>query len=90
MLKRSLHYSHELLKEVINPGDTVVDATMGNGNDTLFLAELVGEDGYVHAFDVQEQALENTSKKIKEHHCEKQTKLHLTGHENKSVLLFLI
>jgi ubiquinone/menaquinone biosynthesis C-methylase UbiE len=68
MLKRSLHYSHELLKEVINPGDTVVDATMGNGNDTLFLAELVGEDGYVHAFDVQEQALENTSKKIKEHH----------------------
>ncbi len=82
MLKRSLHYSHELLKEVINPGDTVVDSTMGNGNDTLFLAKLVGEDGYVHAFDVQGQALENTSQKIKEHHCEKQTKLHLTGHEN--------
>lgn len=81
MLKRSLHYSHELLKDVVSLGDTVVDATMGNGNDTLFLAKLVGEDGYVHAFDIQEQAMENTSQKLKEHNCEKQAKLHLIGHE---------
>lgn len=82
MLKRSLHYSHELLKEVIVPGDIVVDATMGNGNDTLFLAELVGKDGTVHAFDIQEQALENTALKLQEHNCNKQVSLHLTGHEN--------
>ena len=82
MLKRSLHYSHDLLKAVISPGDTVVDATMGNGNDTLFLAQLVGENGCVHAFDVQEQAIINTEIRIKEHQCDKQTTLHLTGHEN--------
>ena len=52
MLKRSLHYSHELLKEVVQSGDTVIDATMGNGNDTLFLAQLVGEHGHVHAFEI--------------------------------------
>lgn len=82
MLKRALHYSHDLLREVINLGETVVDATMGNGNDTLFLAQLVGEEGSVHAFDVQEQALLSTSQKIQENSCEKQVFLHLTGHQN--------
>lgn len=33
-----------------------VDATMGNGHDTLFLAESIGENGHVWAFDVQENA----------------------------------
>lgn len=87
MLKRSLHYSHELLQEVIESGDTVVDATMGNGNDTLFLAQLVGESGKVHAFDIQEQALHKTQQKIHEHGCENQTELHLLGHENLSTVI---
>ena len=82
MLKRSLHYSHDLLKEVIQLGDTVIDATMGNGNDTLFLAQLVGENGQVHAFDIQELAIKNTQQKIFENQCEKQTTLHLKGHEH--------
>lgn len=40
-------------------GTTVfaVDATTGNGHDTLFLASQVGETGRVWAFDVQEAAL---------------------------------
>ncbi len=37
-------------------GDIVIDATMGNGHDTQFLAELVGENGHVYAFDIQESA----------------------------------
>ena len=49
-----------LIAERVQPGDTVVDATAGNGNDTLFLAELVGEEGKVVAFDIQQQALETT------------------------------
>lgn len=28
---------------VVSDGDTVVDATVGNGNDTIFLARLVGK-----------------------------------------------
>ena len=41
MLKTAMRYSHELLSEVAVTGDHVVDATMGNGHDTLFLAQLV-------------------------------------------------
>ena len=46
--------------EHIKEGDTVVDFTMGNGNDTLFLSKAVGESGKVYAFDIQEDALTST------------------------------
>lgn len=81
MLKTALRYSHELLEDIIIPGDTVVDATMGNGNDTLFLAQLVGENGHVYSFDIQEQAIANTKNRLKEHQCENQVTLLLQGHE---------
>lgn len=81
MLNNSLRYSHELLSDIIEIGDQVVDATMGNGNDTLFLAEKVGTSGHVYAFDVQEQALINTTEKLKKHDCDKQVTLFLKGHE---------
>ena len=48
-------------------GDLCIDATAGNGNDTLFLCELVGECGRVLAFDIQKEAVENTKKRILEH-----------------------
>ena len=52
MLQTALHFSHQLLK-VVEPGDFVIDATMGNGHDTAFLAELVGPSGEVFAFDIK-------------------------------------
>ena len=48
------------IMEHIKEGDTVVDFTMGNGNDTLFLSKAVGESGKVYAFDIQEDALTST------------------------------
>lgn len=42
----------------------MVDATCGNGYDTVFLARLVGEQGRVLAFDIQAQAIENTRKRL--------------------------
>ena len=42
-----------LLEDLVSPGDTVVDATCGNGNDTLILATLVGSEGRVIAIDTQ-------------------------------------
>ena len=51
-------------KEVILPGDIAIDATCGNGNDTLALAELLfadGGQGLIYAFDLQQIALKNTS-----------------------------
>ena len=37
---RPLQMAHAFLLEVITKEDIVVDATMGNGHDTLFLAQL--------------------------------------------------
>ncbi|MBQ8526174.1 MAG: methyltransferase domain-containing protein [Clostridia bacterium] len=50
------------INEVIKQGDTVVDATVGNGNDTLKLSNAVGENGLVYGFDIQEQAIEAAKK----------------------------
>ena len=62
-MKKPLEMAHDFLAQVITPEDIVVDATMGNGYDTLFLAKLAKQ---VYAFDIQEQALEKTSQRIQE------------------------
>lgn len=36
MIKRPIHLSHDFLAEVMDKSSVVVDATMGNGNDTAF------------------------------------------------------
>lgn len=54
-----------VLREYICSGDLVVDATLGNGNDALFLAELVGINGEVYAFDIDINATESCAKKFK-------------------------
>ena len=60
-MKRPLEMAHDFLAEVVTKEDTVVDATMGNGHDTLFLAKLAKQ---VYAFDIQEQALEKTQERL--------------------------
>lgn len=52
------------IKEQVAPGDLCIDATMGNGNDTLLLSTLCGKDGRVIAFDIQEQAVKNTKERL--------------------------
>ena len=49
---------HRLLRDVVRSSDVVVDATVGNGWDTLFLSELVGSSGTVIGFDIQQIALD--------------------------------
>ena len=57
-------HKHFIL-EHLRPGDTAVDFTMGNGNDTLFLSRAVGKEGRVYAFDIQEEALVSTEAHLK-------------------------
>lgn len=66
MVMKILDFSHQLLKDCIKEGETVVDATCGNGNDTLFLSKLVGKTGQVYAFDIQEQAITQTKQLLEE------------------------
>lgn len=65
MLDNSMQFSHRLLSEIVLPGDTVIDATMGNGHDTLFLSNLVQKNGHVFSFDVQSQAIQKTHELLK-------------------------
>ena len=57
--------AHELLASLVR-GTLAIDATAGNGNDTEFLARLVGSKGRVWAFDIQPQALIRTAKRLEE------------------------
>lgn len=56
--------AHAALATAVRPGDVVLDATAGNGHDTLALAELVGPTGRVFAFDIQQIAIDHTVAKL--------------------------
>lgn len=71
-----------LLEDVINEGDIVIDATMGNGYDTKYLAEKVGENGFVYSFDVQEEAIKSTKKRLEKAGLIDRVNLVLDGHQN--------
>jgi len=73
------NWCHHLMSLQIEEGDICVDATAGNGNDTEYLCRLVGEDGKVYAFDIQEQALERTKERLEKNNLS--AELVLAGHE---------
>lgn len=56
--------AHAVVLEVLRPGDWAIDATAGNGNDTLLLANAVGPTGRVLAYDTQEAAIERTRERL--------------------------
>lgn len=63
-----LDLAHALWKQLLREGDTVVDATCGNGHDTLFLAELALSDteGKLLAIDIQAEAVAASQARLKE------------------------
>jgi tRNA G37 N-methylase Trm5 len=81
LLRGPVPLSHLFIRRFVRPGNHVIDATCGNGHDTLLLAELVGSGGRVWAFDIQEQALEATSTRLSEAGMSASVKLVHGGHE---------
>lgn len=81
-----MHYNsavdlaHFLITQAVSPGDRVVDATLGNGNDTLLLAKLVGPSGRVYGFDIQSQALTSAKDLLRAHQQIDQVELFLRSH----------
>ncbi|MGN0467004.1 MAG: class I SAM-dependent methyltransferase [Lachnospiraceae bacterium] len=73
---------HHFIEEQVREGDICIDATMGNGHDTSFMAKLVGQTGKIYAFDVQEIALKNTKEKLKKDNVLDRCELILDSHEN--------
>lgn len=71
---------HTILNKHIQEGDYTLDATAGNGYDTLKLTQLVGHSGLCIAIDCQQQALENTHALLKANDCLHQSQLLLGDH----------
>jgi predicted methyltransferase len=71
---------HELLAEHLNDGDCAIDATAGNGHDSLFLANQVGATGKVIAIDIQASAIETTQARLAAAHLTKRTQLYCADH----------
>ena len=80
-LRGATPLSHLFLRERVRPDDRVVDATCGNGHDTLLLAELVGPHGKVWGFDIQTEALDATAALLETAGCRGQVELVPAGHE---------
>lgn len=84
MMKQSqiTYWCHEVIRSQAKEGGLYIDATMGNGNDTLMLCELAGDMGEVYAFDIQPQALKATRALLENHKVTSKFNLVLDGHEN--------
>ena len=69
------------LSEHIQPGDVVVDATVGNGHDTEFVARCVGSSGRVFGMDIQQQAIDNTYRRLSYSGLSERVTLMKSNHE---------
>ncbi|CAN0901922.1 Putative rRNA methylase YtqB, partial [Linum grandiflorum] len=64
-----LLYVYRVWRRVVQQGDTVIDATCGNGHDTLAMVKMVADEsgrGRVYGLDIQKDALENSSSLLDE------------------------
>ena len=83
----TLTMAHQWIEGVLMPGDTAIDATVGNGHDTLFLARCVGENGKVYGFDIQASALASAQERLKAESQSSQVTLLEHGHEDMLTVL---
>ncbi len=77
MLTEAVMEAHTRWKAWLRPTDGAIDATAGNGKDTLLLSQLV-PNGYVIGFDIQEIAIQRSRERLKER---SHVTLHLRSHE---------
>ena len=60
MQLNTLGVVHTFLKQHVQAGAVCIDATAGKGRDTALLCRLAGEEGRILAFDIQQEAVEQT------------------------------
>lgn len=57
---------HDFLTAQQKPGGFYLDATCGNGHDTLFLCKLAGPGGRVIGLDIQKSAVDATNRRLQD------------------------
>lgn len=80
-LDNILTFAHHIWARFLPTGGSALDATAGNGHDTLKLAQLAGQTGKVYAFDIQAQALDATRNRLERHGATKQVQLIHAPHQ---------
>jgi len=80
-LRGPVPLSHLLMRNFVQEGDRTVDATCGNGHDTLLLATLVSDSGHVWGFDIQQQAITETGRRVGDAALSQRVTLVHAGHE---------
>lgn len=82
ILNNTVNISRSYMESYVKDGQVVLDATVGNGNDTLLLARKVGDTGKVYGFDIQARALEKARKTLKKNNLFKRVDLINDSHED--------
>ena len=77
---RLTEHVHQILGSHLRHGDYAIDATAGNGHDTLFLAQMVGANGSVLAIDLQASAIEATRQRLATVSTQAQIRLEQADH----------
>ena len=80
MKLNTLGIAHQFLAARVPEGGLCIDGTMGRGKDTAFLCQLVGPEGKVIAFDIQEEALASTDALLREKGLRERAELRLESH----------
>ena len=78
----ALDIVHKFLSNHLKPGDFCIDATAGNGYDTVFLCNIVGESGKILAMDIQQSAVDSTLKNLEENGFSNIAKVVCDSHSN--------
>ena len=73
---------HQLIRLKVSQAHCCVDATAGNGQDTLFLAQMTSNEAEIWSFDIQAQAIYNTKQLLQKNGCSTKVKLVLDSHAN--------
>ncbi len=84
---RHTQLAQDLVRARLSAGMIAVDATAGNGHDTLFLAQSVGPTGIVYAIDIQSASITTTRQRLLSEDIDKSVVLVQASHENWAAIL---
>ena len=81
-MKNAQQFSHQMILSVNLEDGIFIDATAGNGHDTLFLAQHIEKGSKILAFDIQEQAILQTRQLLQNNDLEEKVTCILDSHAN--------
>ena len=74
--------AHLELDKILQHGDLAIDATLGNGYDSQFLAQKVGTSGHVYAFDIQKESIEQSIQLLEKNQLVNRVTFNQSCHSN--------